>query len=75
MLTDNYYPGWKAYLDGNGKEIIRADFSFRGVEAPAGSHSVIFKYQPGSYKIGLIVTIISLSAIFLITALFFKIKK
>ena len=75
VLTDNYYPGWKAYLDGNEKEIIRADFSFRGVEAPAGSHSVIFKYQPVSYKIGLIVTTISLSVVFLITVLFLKIKK
>lgn len=53
ILTDNYYPGWVARIDGVKTEIIRADFTFRAVSVPAGIHSVTFSYEPESFKIGI----------------------
>ena len=52
ILTDNYYPGWVARVDGAKTEIIRADFTFRAVPVPSGKHTVTFSYEPDSFKIG-----------------------
>lgn len=60
ILTDTYYPGWRAYLDGNETEIYPTDVAFRGVFVPAGQHKIIFKYQPKSFLYSVCVSIISL---------------
>ncbi|MEK7565510.1 MAG: YfhO family protein [Patescibacteria group bacterium] len=46
FLSDNYYPGWQATVDGTPTKIMRADFAFRAIPVPAGSHKVIFFYSP-----------------------------
>ena len=61
VLTDAYFPGWKAYrrplgdaeADETPLEIWRADGNFRAVALPAGVHRVRFKYTPMSFKLGL----------------------
>jgi hypothetical protein len=45
-LHDTYYPGWIAEIDGTRVPILRADVLFRGLEVPAGSHRVLFRYAP-----------------------------
>lgn len=56
MLTDSYYPGWKAYVDGKQVEILRADYSLRAIPLQAGTHTVIFSYQPNMFTIGVIIS-------------------
>lgn len=45
ILTDNYYPGWIATIDGKKSEIIKTDHTFRGVIVPKGEHNVEFKFN------------------------------
>lgn len=52
FLSDNVYPGWRAYVDGKATEILTADYTFRSVVVPKGKHTVIFAYQPNSVVIG-----------------------
>lgn len=52
VLTDTFYPGWQAYVDGLRTPVFRADVAFRAVSLPAGKHSVEFQYDPKSFKIG-----------------------
>jgi uncharacterized membrane protein YfhO len=52
VLTDPYYPGWEAFIDGNKTKIYRADFAFRGVIVPSGEHIIEFVYVPYSFWIG-----------------------
>jgi len=40
ILTDNYYPGWKATVDGQETDILRTDYSFRGLVVPQGKHII-----------------------------------
>ena len=53
LLTDAFYPGWTATVDGAPAPIQRADVMFRGVLLPAGQHQVEFSYSPRSVWVGL----------------------
>jgi hypothetical protein len=52
VLTDNYYPGWHAKVDGKPAQIYRADYAFRAVYVPKGSSRVVFYYMPNSVIAG-----------------------
>lgn len=52
VLTDQYYPGWQAKLDGKPVHIEQVDYVFRGVVVPAGKHTVAFVYRPQSFRQG-----------------------
>ena len=49
VLHDTYYPGWLAEVDGRPASILRAFVLFRGVEVPAGTHRVTFRFAPFSF--------------------------
>ena len=60
VLGDNYYPGWKATVDGKPAKVERVDYTFRGVRLPPGGHTVELSYEPLSYRIGWIVSLLAL---------------
>jgi len=57
VLSDTYYPGGQAYLDGEEVAIERANYMFRGVKVGAGEHEVRFRFRPGSFLLGLFVSL------------------
>ena len=59
ILTDVYYPGWKALIDGVETKVYRADGLVRAVFVPEGNHTVEFVYLPESYSTGIIISVIS----------------
>ena len=60
VLTDAYYPGWRALTDGLETPIYRADLLFRAVYLPAGQHRVEFIYDPLSFKLGAVISLTAL---------------
>ncbi len=60
VLTDSYFPEWKAAVDGQPARIVRANQIFRSVQLPAGRHRVVFRYVPVWLYLG--VAISSLAA-------------
>ncbi len=66
-LSDTYYPGWRAYVDGKETKIYRANLAFRAVQVPAGNHRVEFRYVPLSFYAGLGLTVLGIVlALFLV---------
>ncbi len=60
VMTDAFYPGWKASVDGKKTEIRKANCFQRAVFVPAGSHIVKFSYWPLSFITGFVITFFSL---------------
>jgi hypothetical protein len=60
VLSDQFYAGWQATLDGQPTEIRRAYTVLRAVCVPAGAHEVVFHYRPRSVQIGGIISIMTL---------------
>jgi uncharacterized membrane protein YfhO len=60
VLSDTYYPGWNAYINGSKVEIFRANYAFRAIEIDSGNHNIEFKYEPVSVYLGAIVSLISM---------------
>jgi hypothetical protein len=63
VLTDVHYPGWKVTLDGKPADLHRVDYLLRGTTLPAGSHRVEFRYEPLSWRVGWIVSLVSVIAL------------
>jgi hypothetical protein len=63
FLSDAYYPGWRARLDGQEETVYRADYLFRAVLVPPGQHSVEFTFDPVAFKIGLAVALSTVAAL------------
>jgi hypothetical protein len=66
LLTDAYYPGWTAQVDGIDTEILPADVLFRAVPLSAGEHTIEFRYQPDSFARGLLLTVLSLGVVLML---------
>jgi hypothetical protein len=60
VLSDTYYPGWHATVDGHPVRIDRVDYLLRGVPVPAGTHRVEFVYDPASFRVGWLVSLVVL---------------
>lgn len=56
VLTDTYYPGWEAEVNGRKANIYRADCNFRAVAVGAGENEIVFRYRPFSVRLGILLT-------------------
>ena len=72
FLSDNYTPGWRATVDGADTKVYRADYTFRAVIVPKGTHRITFYYYPINFILGLK---ISAGGVFLLLIVLFWIKK
>ena len=73
VLSDVYYPGWEASIDGEKTHIFQTNYVLRGVRLPAGRHTVRFEYRPLSFYLG--ATTSGFSLLGLISLLFINHRK
>lgn len=62
VLSDVYYPGWKLTIDGQPAPIYRANRLMRGAAVQAGTHKLVYTFEPMSFRVGLVMSIASLLA-------------
>ena len=68
VLTNLYYPGWRARVDGKETRLYRGDYVFQTLPLSAGVHTVELRFASRSFERGLLLTILSLAAIVLLCA-------
>jgi hypothetical protein len=56
LLSDAWYPGWKAFIDGKRTDVFKANYLFMSVWAPEGEHMIEFRYRPTAFIYGAIVS-------------------
>lgn len=56
FLSDNYYPGWHAKIDGKAAFLQKADYTFRAVAVPNGVHEVVFVFIDDEFNKGLVIS-------------------
>jgi len=62
VLSDVFYPGWHAQLNGRNTTILPAYGGLRGVSIPAGSSQIIMHYRPAWLWPGILVSLLALAA-------------
>lgn len=67
ILADTYYPGWRLTIDGKPAPIYRANRMMRGAAVPAGEHTLVYTYEPGSFRIGAIVSLVGAIVVLILT--------
>ncbi len=63
VLSEMYFPGWYATVDGVETPIYRTNYLFRGITVPGGQHTVSFVYRPVSVLIGVGISLAALAII------------
>jgi len=61
IVAENYYPGWKATVDGREAPLGRADYTLIGVALPAGARTVQLTFDSAPYHTGKAITLIALA--------------
>jgi hypothetical protein len=67
VLSEAYYPAWKAYVDGEPVPIYAADHVLRAVPVPAGEHTVELRYESWSVRAGVAISLIAYLALVALT--------
>jgi hypothetical protein len=57
VLSEVYYPGWRATVDGEQTEVLRVDYTFRAVRLEPGEHTVRVWFAPWTWTVGLAVSV------------------
>jgi hypothetical protein len=60
VLSENYHPDWRAYVDGKPAQVLRAYHTFRAVPLQPGPHEIVFRYESLYYRTGTALTLAAL---------------
>lgn len=71
--AQSFFPGWKAYVDGKSKQIYLVNGVIQGIEVPPGEHTIQFKYDPWSVKVGALIS--GLTLLFVMVYILIENKK
>jgi hypothetical protein len=70
VLTDSFYPGWRAFVNGKRADVLKANGTVRAVRVPQGRVEVVFRFVPATFYAGL-----GLAASGLLGALVFSLRQ
>ena len=68
VVSENYFPGWKAVVDGKPQPTFRADYNLIGVPLPAGARTVELSFHDAAVDLGKGVTLVAIALAALLLA-------
>jgi len=63
VVSQSFYHLWHAFLDGRPARLMRANLAFQALEVPAGNHHVRLVYDDPSFRIGAVISLVTLVAL------------
>lgn len=75
VLSDVFYPGWELFVNGEKQKVYKANTTFRAGILKAGLNSILFNYNPQSFKIGSICTVIGLGFTLILLMIHLRVRK
>jgi uncharacterized membrane protein YfhO len=63
VLADANYPGWRAFVNGQGRPVENANGLFRTVEVPRGAAKIDMVFEPQCLRLGLFLTLCGLAGL------------
>lgn len=78
VFSEIYYPkGWKATIDGKETKIYNVNYVLRGLQIPAGKHTIAFQFEPQVVKTGSMISLVSFLGMLVLIGfgIFTEIKK
>jgi len=73
VLSETYYPGWKAWIDEQPTAIHSVDIALRGVVVPAGAHQLRMEFRPAILPVSLGISLAT-AILLAIFALMYRVK-
>jgi len=58
-LLEQFFPGWKAYVDGRPAHVARVRTAFQGIGVPSGDHWVEFRFRSAGMRIGVVISLVA----------------
>jgi len=74
VLSDTWYPGWIAEVDGRAVEILRANVTQRAIVLPPGKHEVRFHFSSRVVRRGVTITVATFAA-YLLAAIALNVRR
>jgi hypothetical protein len=75
VMSEINYPGWHAYVNGKKATLLTANYLFRSVPLAAGRHHIRFVFDPFTFKIGRIVSVITVVTVIIGLLVFSRKRK
>lgn len=75
VVTDAFYPGWRAALDGEETRLYQANGLFRGVFVPAGGHEVVLSFEPVAWRYGRVISLVALTGLLIAALLLVRLSR
>jgi uncharacterized membrane protein YfhO len=75
VISDVFYPGWELIVNGEKQKIYKANTTFRAGVLKAGVNNILFNYNPQSFKIGFILSIIGIGLAIILLIIHFRTGK
>jgi hypothetical protein len=63
IIADTYYPGWKAYVNGVEKPIVKVNYTLRGIFLGCGEQAVTLVFQPATFIIGACLSLMAFAGV------------
>ncbi|HKO18439.1 MAG TPA: hypothetical protein VJU82_06100, partial [Acidobacteriaceae bacterium] len=58
VVSENYFPGWAATVDGRPAPLVRAEYNLMAVQVPGGAKHIRLRFDDHAYQVGKVVSIV-----------------
>ena len=66
VLSETYYRGWDALVDGAETPVHRTNYALRGINVPAGEHHIEFVFRSPSFRMGAVLSAVGVLLVLLL---------